>query len=285
MSKKQKITLQHTWSGFLLLSTVLLLFSSGIFLVREFVPQAMGSELSQKATSSSLFASSPISEQPYCLDVPVILYHHVMPLYDAEENGYAQLTVDSVIFEQQMKYLKDSGYHSISLDELVDALLSKTQLPEKSIAVTLDDGYLDNYTYAFQILRKYQIKGNFMIPTGLIMNPDYMSWSHLREIRSSNLGYLYNHTWSHAALGYLTKQQIDSELRISQKQFQEKLGFTPTVFTYPYGSFSPAAIASLRSQGFKAGFTTTHGRVQCDTSIMTLYREHVGNAPLSAYGL
>lgn len=229
--------------------------------------------------------SQPAQVAPFCLTVPIILYHHVEPLAQAQKEGHAQLTVDSTYFDQQMNYLNQQGYHSISIGELVSALLSHHQLPPKSIAVTLDDGYIDDYQYGFMILKKYHIKGNFMIPTGLIMNPDYMTWDNVREIQHSDIGYIYNHTWSHAPLGEISKDKIDFELTTSQKQFQEQLGFQPNIFTYPYGSYSDLAIQELRSHGFIAALTTVAGRTQCDTNIMTLYREHIGNAPMSEYGL
>lgn len=224
-------------------------------------------------------------ENSFCLEVPIILYHHIQPMADAIEEEHAQLTVDSVIFDEQMKYLVQAGYHSLSVAEVVDALRNKTILPEKSIVITIDDGYLDNYTYGFQILKKYNLKGNFMIPTGLIMNPGYMTWDNVREIRNSTIGYIYNHTWSHSALGYQNKEKIDSELSISKMQFVEQIGDSPNILTYPYGSFSPIAVQELRAHGFIAGLTTIPGRTQCDDNIMTLYRDHIGNAPLSLYGL
>jgi peptidoglycan/xylan/chitin deacetylase (PgdA/CDA1 family) len=221
----------------------------------------------------------------YCLTVPVLLYHHVEPMRMAIKEDHAQLTVDSGYFDQQMAYLSENGYHTMDVKELVNALLNKTSLPEKSIAITIDDAYEDNYTYAFQILKKYNLKGNFMIPTGLVMNPGYMTWDEIRDIESSGIGFIYNHTWSHAPLGDLPKVKIDYELHVSQQQLKEQLGKSVNIFTYPYGSFSQTAIDSLKENRFNAAFTTIHGRMQCDSNIMTLYREHIGNAPLWTYGL
>jgi peptidoglycan/xylan/chitin deacetylase (PgdA/CDA1 family) len=237
------------------------------------------------ATPSSVIKVPENDTTPYCLQVPILIYHHIEPMQEAIKEKHQQFAIDAAVFDMQMKYLAEEGYTTIFLSDLVDALMNQTSLPERSIAVTVDDGYKDNYEYALPILEKYNLKANYMIPTGLIMNPGYMSWSDLRDIVQRGNIALYNHTWSHAALDLLPMDKVQYELRVSQQQFKEKLGFQPDIFTYPYGSYNVQAIEALKENGFRAAFTTTHGRLQCNTQIMTLYREHVGNVPLSTYGL
>lgn len=227
---------------------------------------------------------SPTVENDFCIDVPVLLYHHIEPLAQAQAEGHAQLTVDSVIFDEQMSYLTSHGYHTIPADQLVSAMLSRQQLPEKSVVVTWDDGYTDWYTYAYPIVKKYNVIANLMIPSGLIANPDYLTWVQLKEMSSSSNIRVYNHTWSHASLGDATREKIESEITTSQNQLQSQLGIKINIFTYPYGSFSPLAIQVLRENGFIAAFSTIGGTEQCNSFIMALHRTHIGNAPLSAYG-
>ena len=106
----------------------------------------------------------------FCLDVPILIYHHVQPLAEANAQGHAQLTVDSGIFDEQMSYLVSHGYTTISSDQVVAALLAHQQLPQKSIVVTLDDGYDDAYNYSFPIAKKYNVKMDF------ISNYDYITY-------------------------------------------------------------------------------------------------------------
>lgn len=220
----------------------------------------------------------------YCLNVPVLLYHHIKPMQIAEESGHAQLTVDSDLFDKQMAYLKSSGYNSISADELTDALINHHSLPEKSILVTMDDGYDDNFTYAFQILKKYSIAGNFMISTGLVENKGYVTWGQLREINGNPHMYIYNHTWSHAFLGGVSKEKIEYEIATANIQIENNLGKKVKIFTYPYGSFDQIVINVLRKHGFIGAFSTINGTTQCESYIYALRRTHIGNAPLSHYG-
>ncbi|HEX8931529.1 MAG TPA: polysaccharide deacetylase family protein, partial [Patescibacteria group bacterium] len=203
---------------------------------------------------------------------------------EAKAQNHASLTVDSNIFDSQMNYLVTSGYHTISSDQVVNALINHQTLPPKSIVVTVDDGYDDAYNYAFPIAKKYNVTLDLMIPSGLINNPGYMNWSQLKEMAGNSLIHVYNHTWSHAALGIADRTKIEFEVSTSQSQLQSELGKSINILTYPYGSFSPLAISILKEHGFIAGISTINGTTQCDSYIMTLHRTHIGNAPLSSYG-
>lgn len=220
----------------------------------------------------------------FCLNVPVLFYHHIEPLAIAQQLGHAQLTVDSDYFDKQMAYLSASGYRSLSADELADALINHRGLPAKSILVTFDDGYDDNYNYAFQILKKYDIAGNFMIPTGLIENKGYMTWSQLKEMTGNPLMHIYNHTRSHVSLGGAAKDKIEYEITTANKQLEDSLGKRVSIFTYPYGSYNQLVIDVLRGNGFTAAFSTINGTMQCQSYIFALRRTNIGNAPLSPYG-
>lgn len=221
----------------------------------------------------------------YCLTVPVLFYHHVEPLHEAAKQGHAQLTVDSTVFDSQMAYLVQNGYRSLSAEELVVALQTHTALPQKSVVITFDDGYDDAYDYAFPILKKHNLKGNFMISTGLIGGSDYLTWDQLKEIKNDGSMGIYNHTVSHASLGPDARGKVLYEIAYANQQLVDHLGIKPNIFTYPYGSFSDVVMQVLSDTGFIAAFTTLPGEVQCDTMLMQLHRTRIGNSPLSFYNL
>lgn len=223
----------------------------------------------------------------FCLYVPVLMYHHIQPLADANANGEASLTVDDKIFDSQMSYLVSNGYTTLSADQLVDALRNKTQLPNKSILVTLDDGYEDNYKFAYPIFQKYNIKANLMIPTGLLGihgTLNYLSWDELKRMTGSGLVFAYDHTWSHFSMSGGDEQKDQYEILTAKQQLEQNLGKPVNIFVYPYGSETPFVISLLQKDGFTGAFSTIPGTTQCDSFIMTLHRTRIGNASLSAYG-
>ncbi|MFH1833172.1 MAG: polysaccharide deacetylase family protein [Candidatus Levyibacteriota bacterium] len=221
----------------------------------------------------------------FCLNVPILMYHHVQPESQAKENGQTALTVDSEVFDSQMAYLVSHGYGTVSGDQLVNALRTHTPLSGKNVVVSFDDGYKDAYNYVFPILKKYGIVGNFMIPTGLIGGADYLSWSQIEEMAHSGNMYFTDHTWSHASLGRATIEKIKYEIETAKNQLEQHTGQTINLFTYPYGSFSSDVINVLTQDGFLGAFSTISGFIQCDSFIMDLHRNRIGNSSLSAYGL
>lgn len=227
---------------------------------------------------------TPVPLVGYCMYAPVLMYHHVQPQSLADEKGQTAHSVNNDTFDSHMSYLLSKGYTFITVKELSDALKNKTSLPSKSIAITLDDGYKDAYTYAFPIFKKYNIKANLMISTGLVGGADYLSWEEIKEMNASGLIYFTNHTWSHYPVGYGSKEKIDYEIKTANKQLQDYTGQTVDIFTYPYGSFSDTAISVLKENNFQSAFSTIPGVYQCDSFIYALHRSRIGNGSLSFYG-
>lgn len=119
-------------------------------------------------TPTILPTPTPVPLVGYCLNVPVLFYHHVQPQSMAIEKKQTSMSVDNGVFNNQMEYLKSRGYNTITVKQLVDALITHASLGPKSIAITLDDGYKDVYDYAYPIFKKYNLTANLMIATGLL---------------------------------------------------------------------------------------------------------------------
>jgi peptidoglycan/xylan/chitin deacetylase (PgdA/CDA1 family) len=224
------------------------------------------------------------SAQDYCLNVPVILYHHTEPLEIAAQLGHAPLTEDSTYFEEHIHYLSQHGYHFLPLDELVHAILTRENLPPKSVVITIDDGYIDAYTYAFLMAKKYHAIINFMVPTGLVGQPDYMTWDHLKEMVASPYARIYNHTTTHAALGLISQDQIIQEVTTANQDLKNNLGINNNIVIYPYGNYNDLAIQTVKQLGMIAAVSTDPGTDECLSNIYKLPRVRVGNEPIEDYG-
>lgn len=250
---------------------------------------AQASSKSAQTTITPVITVSPsLTETPvnlgYCLHVPVLIYHHIEPIAQAKEEGHGSLTVDNGIFDNQMKYLAEHGYRGISASELIHAIKSHGSVG-KAVVVTLDDGYNDAFTYAYPSAKKYGITLNLFIITGLMENSGYLNWGQLKEMVDSGMVKAYNHTWSHYSLGNGSADKNRSEISQAKQQLNQHLGSTEDIIAYPYGSYSATTVAITSQLGFTGGFTTKPGSMQCEGAILTLPRIHIGNAPLSSYGL
>ena len=228
---------------------------------------------------------TPVPLIGYCLNVPVLMYHHIQPNAEAKNNGQQALSVDNGQFDLQMGYLVANGYSLISAERLVNALLNKSGLPAKSVVVTFDDGYRDIYAYAYPILQKYHIVANIAVITGLVGGADYLSWGQIEEMSRSGLVYATNHTWSHYAITHGSLDKVKFEIATAKQQLQDHAGQNVDTFVYPYGAINSSAIAALQQEGIRGAFSEIPGHWQCDSFIMALHRSRIGNSSLSYYGL
>lgn len=218
-----------------------------------------------------------------CRELPVLMYHHVQTSEEALAKGQKSLTVNSDVFSKQMEYLSTRGYTTLTPDQLLSGL--SVGLPSKSVVLTFDDGYADFYIYVYPELSKRGFVATMFLSTGLVGNPDYLTWGQIGEIAGSKLVNFGNHTWSHKGLGKATDEQIRYELETAQTQLTEH-GLGPvTSFAYPYGTENARADVVLRELGIKTAFTTVPGNYQCAKLPYDFRRIRIGNSPLSVYGL
>lgn len=218
-----------------------------------------------------------------CKTIPVLLYHHVQPIKEIVEKKQQNISVDSEIFDKQMEYLVSRGYNTLTLQDFFSGLSGT--LPSKPIVLTFDDGYEDFYTYAYPVLKKYNIRATVFLPTGLVGNPGYLNWGQIDEMKASSLVTFANHTWSHKSLLGIPEDAVRREIATAKAQLEEH-GLGPVeFFAYPYGSENQTVEKILKELGIKGAFTTLPGWQQCTGLPYQFRRNRVGSAPLLLYGL
>lgn len=215
--------------------------------------------------TSPVVASPTGSKLINLKDVPVLNYHKVDILNHA-------LSVSSQEFEEQMEYLYKNNYHTITPDQLLAYLKCGQQLPDKPIVITFDDGYLDNYTNAYPIMKKYGFTGTIFIVTNLVgHDPRFITWDQVREMQDNGIVF-GSHTANHTSLTSLTKEQIMAELTQSRDEMARQLGKLPNYFAYPTGTYNSGVEEMVRSVGYKAAFTIQYGQVGTDSDLYALER-------------
>ena len=199
--------------------------------------------------------------------VPVLNYHQV------EQKNGNPLTLWPDQFEAQMAYLAEEGYTPITIDEMMDALENGAPLPEKPVIITFDDGYADNYEYAYPILKKYGFKATiFLIYDFTNAYPNYLTWEQIDEMKQSGLIRFESHTMTHANLAELdSADELRHEIADSHDLLSEKIGYDMHYIAYPGGRVNPEIEEITRAAGYRGGFTVhyglstpTEGRYQMD---------------------
>ena len=203
--------------------------------------------------------------------VPIIMYHSVYPGALPKN----RLAVTDKTFQRQMQFLKKHNYHVLSLEELAILIKEKKKIPPHSLAITFDDGFKDNYTYAFPILKKYNLPATIF----LIINEvgrkenDKLSWDEIKVMQDSGLITFGSHTLTHKYLEeFKGEEELKKEVFDSKRILEEKLGRPVNIFSYPTGRFTAAFRQMVINAGYKVAVTTSPGKKFANDDIFALKR-------------
>jgi len=202
--------------------------------------------------------------------VPVLMYHSVDKHYME-----SKLSVSPESFHRQMGFLRNGGYNIVSLAELVRLITSNRPVPYKTIAVTFDDGYTNNYTNAFPSLRKYKIPATVFVPITKVGTPGYMSWNQLREMSEEDI-HIGSHTLSEVFLPDIEdKEQLWAEISDSRKIIKSILPSQGDFLAYCSGGFNQEIRGLVKEAGYKGACATNPGRHYPKDDIYALRRVRI----------
>ena len=199
--------------------------------------------------------------------VPILMYHMISETKYTNEKKYC---CSPKRFKSHMAYLKRTGYHVISLDELVNSITDCNQLNRKSVVITLDDGYMDNWENAFPILQEFGFPATVFVISQLIGNTsewlqeggckkqNLLRWSELRKMATKRIT-IGAHTRTHPSLTEIDIVSATEEIQGVKKELEERLGIPINFFAYPYGKMNEAVNEIVRGAGYKAACSTVSG--------------------------
>ena len=189
--------------------------------------------------------------------VPILMYHHID--YGGRDSS---LSVSPDNFQLQMRFLSQYDYNVISLAGLVQAKLNKEKLPRNTVVVTFDDGYEDNYTFAYPVLKKYQLPATIFVIVDAIDEAGYLKQRQLKEMLASGIITIGSHTLSGEYLPGQTKGKLKQQVESSKQILKAKLSEDIEFFCYPIGGFTSQIQELLKKSGYLAACTTNRGTAQ-----------------------
>ncbi len=196
------------------------------------------------ATSTPILPTATPAPPP---KVPVLAYH----LINIPAGGEYNISTDK--FEEQMQWLHDNGYHSISPAQLVAAIQTGAPLPPHPVCITFDDNQVSPYIHGLPILKRLGFTATFFIQTVTIGKDGFMDADQIKDLADSGFT-IGGHTWDHRIL----PQQIDSELQrqldLSGENLTAILGHPPEYLSYPSGLYDQRVVDALKAHGYKAAF-------------------------------
>jgi peptidoglycan/xylan/chitin deacetylase (PgdA/CDA1 family) len=182
---------------------------------------------------------------------PILMYHHV-----DERWQEWKLSVSPASFARQMEFLKAHRYRVLSLGEYVDLLRSGRPIPKKSVVITFDDGYDNNFTEAFPVLKKMEFPATIFIQVDGVGRKGYMTWDDITILLENGIE-IGSHTMHHGFLPDLSDADMRKEIYESKAVLENQLQRPITLFSYPGGGFNAEARQHVIDAGY-LGAAATH---------------------------
>ncbi len=228
------------------------------------------------------------------VDVPIIMYHSILK----SRSGQYIISPDKL--KEDLLWLKNHGYESVFVSDLIDFCEGKKDLPQKPVVITFDDGHYNNYYYAKPIFEELKFKATinivgtyseFSTTSGDFDNPNYshLTWGEIKALQQNEFFEIGNHTYNmhnlkpRYGIGKKTeedfetyKENLTKDVTKLENCFKDKCGFTTKIFAYPFGKYSEESYEILSGLGFKAFLTCNEGinhlKKGDESKLKTLYR-------------
>ena len=183
--------------------------------------------------------------------VPILVYHHVQG-YLA---GNYLLYVGTTQFAAQLRYLRDRGYHPVTMQQVWDDWMGDAALPKRPVVLSFDDGYLDQYLNAARQLRRYHwpavlnlvVHRNTTLADAQVRRMVKWGW----EIGS--------HTLHHPILTHCSTETLRRELVLSRRILQRTFDVPVDFFCYPGGIYDRRVMHAARDAGYLAATSIRYG--------------------------
>lgn len=172
--------------------------------------------------------------------VTVLCYHEVRP--DRDDDC---MNVKPEVFRRHIREFKEAGYTFLDVSNLRKPAAGSS-LPEKSLLITFDDGYADNYNYAYPILREEQVPATFFVVSSTVGNNNRMTADQLREMQANGMQ-IGSHSVNHEILTAMNSKEIDFELRASRATLEKMLGKPVYALAYPTGKVNEAVLDKAKN--------------------------------------
>ncbi|MCH8092507.1 MAG: polysaccharide deacetylase family protein, partial [Proteobacteria bacterium] len=176
-------------------------------------------------------------------------------------------------FEAHLKELSEGGYKVLALPTILSALKRGEELPDKTIALTIDDAYLSVYTVAWPRLKAARFPFTLFVATNPIDANlrNYMNWDQIRELAKAGVT-IGSQTARHLHMVDSSPRRNAADLKKSNARFAAELGEKPKLFAYPYGEASLAVKTLVIAEGFVAAFGQHSGVVHAKADFFYLPR-------------
>ncbi|WNC17574.1 polysaccharide deacetylase family protein [Brevibacillus brevis] len=198
--------------------------------------------------------------------VPVLEYHSIQ---DNQKDPYC---VAPAKFEEELRSILRMGYHPITATELLQMWTKHQAAVPKPILLTFDDGYEDNYTHLYPILKKYHVKATIFLATSFIGRPNFLTWDEIKQMQQSGIVDFESHTVHHPNLLKEKTDEVKAEFEQSRKVLEAHLHKPVRVLAYPFGNHKTYMYPMLKKAGYQMAFDSDPGLASEKQGMFALHR-------------
>lgn len=207
--------------------------------------------------------------------LPVIMYHSV----SEKSDSWGDYVISPAEFEADLLYLQEQGYTTVTVADLIAYVDKGVALPSRPVMLTFDDGYYNNYLYAYPLLKQYEMRAvispisrwtDFYSDNEREQNHaaySHITWDQMREMAADGTVEFQCHSYDMHYSDKMHRKGVTRRDGESAEQYRavlteditravramtEELGVMPTTFTYPFGAISRMTDEVLRELGFRA---------------------------------
>ena len=197
------------------------------------------------------------------VSIPILMYHEV-------GNGPDCMWVSDTDFYEQMKYLHDNGYQTITLSQAVELLTGHYDTTNK-VVLSFDDGYLTFYSHAWPVLKEFDQTATIFIISNLVGTPEYLTWQQIKFLDSNGIE-IGGHTRTHPLLPTLSTLNSNVEIVQGKADIDVQLGKGIETFCYPTGKYNSQVVQQVNGAGYVAGVTMVQRKASSNDQLLLLPR-------------
>ncbi len=198
----------------------------------------------------------------------IIMYHRF------GEGNFPTTNVTLEQIDQHIEELSKDIYNIVPLRTIIDAMKKGSKLPPRTIAITIDDGYLSVFEKAWPRFKAANLPFTLFISTESVndQNESSMTWDQIRELDAEPLVEIGHHGHAHAHMTEISASDALADLQVADTIYEQELGYVPDIFAYPYGEYSDTLIQAISSKNYQAAFAQYSSTLDSKNNIMTLPR-------------